>query len=237
MPPKLTKEYVTIHRDILVERMISEHKSALRVVAACPEEQLGYKQHERNRTFAEIAQHIFLTGPFFVGAIEAGVFPNMGDGKEPAPPTKKAALLAACEAMAKQAEEGTRKLSVKQLMGVLDFMGMCAFPAIEYLQWHLNHLIHTRAQLTSALRTMGAKVPPVYGPSADTTEEEMGQLMAEMKAASDAAAPAPTKRQRAATKRPRAAVKNAPKKAVRAKASSAARKGRGAKSAARGGRR
>lgn len=229
MPPKLTKEYVAIHRDLLVERMISEHKSALRVVAACPEEQLGYKQHERNRTFAEIAQHIFLTGPFFVGAIAAGAFPNMGDGKEPAPPAKKAALLAACEAMAKQTEEGTKKLSVKQLIGALDFMGMCAFPAIEYLQWHLNHLIHTRAQLTSALRTMGAKVPPVYGPSADTTEEEMGQLMAEMKAASDAAAPA-------ATKRPRAAVKSAPKKAVRAKASSSAKKGRGAKSAARGGR-
>ena len=31
----------------------------------------------------------------------------------------------------------------------------------------LNHLVHHRGQLTVYLRTSGAKVPSLYGPSAD----------------------------------------------------------------------
>ena len=31
----------------------------------------------------------------------------------------------------------------------------------------MNHIIHHRGQLSSYLRPMGAKVPSIYGPSAD----------------------------------------------------------------------
>lgn len=41
-------------------------------------------------------------------------------------------------------------------------------PRIVYLQSALlSHTIHHRGQLTVLLRVMGAKVPGVYGPSAD----------------------------------------------------------------------
>jgi uncharacterized damage-inducible protein DinB len=41
-------------------------------------------------------------------------------------------------------------------------------PAVHYLVLDLKHGIHHRGQLSAYLRPMGAKVPSIYGPSADT---------------------------------------------------------------------
>jgi uncharacterized damage-inducible protein DinB len=46
--------------------------------------------------------------------------------------------------------------------------GFATFPAIVLLQLILNHTIHHRGQLSTYLRPMGAKMPPLYGPSHDT---------------------------------------------------------------------
>jgi uncharacterized damage-inducible protein DinB len=36
-----------------------------------------------------------------------------------------------------------------------------------YRTWVINHLVHHRAQLGRDLRTLGAPIPGMYGPSAD----------------------------------------------------------------------
>jgi uncharacterized damage-inducible protein DinB len=36
-----------------------------------------------------------------------------------------------------------------------------------YRTWVMNHLIHHRAQMATYLRAAGAKVPGMYGPTAD----------------------------------------------------------------------
>ena len=41
------------------------------------------------------------------------------------------------------------------------------YPAVHYLIMNLKHGIHHRGQLSSYLRPMGAKVPSIYGGSAD----------------------------------------------------------------------
>ena len=38
---------------------------------------------------------------------------------------------------------------------------------IVFRTWVLNHLIHHRAQLGRDLRMLGARIPGMYGPSAD----------------------------------------------------------------------
>ncbi|MGA3241300.1 MAG: DinB family protein [Bryobacteraceae bacterium] len=38
---------------------------------------------------------------------------------------------------------------------------------MAYLNIGLKHTVHHRGQLSSYLRPMGAKVPSIYGPSAD----------------------------------------------------------------------
>ena len=44
-------------------------------------------------------------------------------------------------------------------------------PAVAFLQVGMNHTIHHRGQLTSYLRSMGAKVPAIYGESYDSAED------------------------------------------------------------------
>jgi uncharacterized damage-inducible protein DinB len=54
----------------------------------------------------------------------------------------------------------------------LSFQGKPIFDGsrfLAYRQMFINHLVHHRAQLGVYLRLNGAKVPSVYGPSADET--------------------------------------------------------------------
>jgi uncharacterized damage-inducible protein DinB len=41
------------------------------------------------------------------------------------------------------------------------------YPLLVYVQFMLSHTIHHRGQLSVYLRPMGAKVPSIYGGSAD----------------------------------------------------------------------
>ena len=50
---------------------------------------------------------------------------------------------------------------------VIDFMGVFQQPAVGFVTMAINHTIHHRGQLSSYLRPMGAKVPAIYGMSAD----------------------------------------------------------------------
>jgi uncharacterized damage-inducible protein DinB len=43
-------------------------------------------------------------------------------------------------------------------------------PRFEMIQDTINHWVHHRGQMTVYLRLLGAKVPAVYGPSADDKE-------------------------------------------------------------------
>ena len=44
-------------------------------------------------------------------------------------------------------------------------------PAVTYLSFDMSHGIHHRGQLSAYLRPMGAKVPSIYGPSADEPQQ------------------------------------------------------------------
>jgi uncharacterized damage-inducible protein DinB len=53
------------------------------------------------------------------------------------------------------------------LLKSINFHNVFEFPAVVYLQLMVNHSIHHRGQLSAYLRPMGAKVPAIYGGSAD----------------------------------------------------------------------
>ena len=55
-----------------------------------------------------------------------------------------------------------------ELLRDVDFHGFATFPAVALVQLILNHTIDHRGQLSTCLRPIGAKVPPLYGPSHDT---------------------------------------------------------------------
>ncbi|MBM3756134.1 MAG: hypothetical protein FJW38_19370 [Acidobacteria bacterium] len=58
-------------------------------------------------------------------------------------------------------------MSGEALASERNFFGAFNFPAVVYLNWANIHSIHHRGQLSAYLRSMGGKVPSIYGGSAD----------------------------------------------------------------------
>jgi len=49
----------------------------------------------------------------------------------------------------------------------IDFFGAMQFPRAQWIGFANNHSVHHRGQLAAYLRSMGSKVPNIYGPSGD----------------------------------------------------------------------
>ena len=64
-------------------------------------------------------------------------------------------------------------LNGESLVKPVNFRGMFTRPAVTYLQMGLHHTIHHRGQLSAYLRSMGAKVPSIYGESYDATQARL----------------------------------------------------------------
>jgi uncharacterized damage-inducible protein DinB len=54
-----------------------------------------------------------------------------------------------------------------QLAREMSMMGVLTKPAVIFLSFLIRHTVHHRGQLSTYLRPMGAKVPSIYGGSAD----------------------------------------------------------------------
>ena len=65
-----------------------------------------------------------------------------------------------------KAIEAVKKLTPEQLAKPVQFFAWTN-PNVAYAQFLLKHTIHHRGQLSAYLRPMGAKVPAIYGGSAD----------------------------------------------------------------------
>ena len=152
-------------RAALLGQLTSEHHTARSVIEHAPEDKLDYKPHPQMRSFAALAYHIYRSGSWFANIMESG---RVETDSEPGQiPTTKMNLLSRCEALNRDLANRVNALSPESLARNIDFPGVGPFPAVSYLGWHINHLIHHRGQLTVYLRLMGAKVPPVYGPTLD----------------------------------------------------------------------
>src|SRR5690606_9695230 len=64
--------------------------------------------------------------------------------------------------------KAAREVDGEQLASDLDFFGMMKRPGAAWIGFACNHSMHHRGQLSAYLRSMGARVPAIYGSSADT---------------------------------------------------------------------
>lgn len=154
-------------RDRLLAKMEQEHKRTLAVIEHLPEDRLDYTPHPQLRPFGEMAAHIYRAGDFFVGFVDpAGESPG-GPEAKPAPPATKPELLSECVRLHRELVARIGALTPEGLVQEVPFLELGTFPAIQFLELNLNHIIHHRAQLAVYLRMMGAKVPAIYGDSRD----------------------------------------------------------------------
>lgn len=141
----------------------AENESAVtrRVLAAVPNDKGDYKPAEKCMTAAKLAGHIAQADVWFLESIAAGAF-----GAEQGPELTPAEAVAFYDQNFDKALAKVKALSGEQLAQTVDFYGM-KMPAVTYLQFMIVHTVHHRGQLSAYLRPMGAKVPSIYGGSAD----------------------------------------------------------------------
>jgi uncharacterized damage-inducible protein DinB len=157
----MTPEAAQVILRFLLPQLQHESVTTRQLLAAVPAEHCAYKPSERCMTALALASHIALSEVFFLRGARNGAFEWKAiDFQTPAE-----ALAYYDEHIAALIAE-VAALPAEKLAQTITF-AIWTEPAVAYLDIALKHTIHHRGQLSSYLRPMGAKVPSIYGPSAD----------------------------------------------------------------------
>ena len=166
---QLTPETAMMMRGMLLSGADREQGTTAKVISAIPNQNRDYKPDPKSKTAMDLASHIAQADVMFLDGIAAGAFEPASRQKAPVGATTPE-LIAWYNTTYKESSAKVANLDPHALMKVIDFHGIVQMPAVMYLTFLNNHMIHHRGQLSTYLRAMGGKCPSIYGPSAD---EEM----------------------------------------------------------------
>jgi uncharacterized damage-inducible protein DinB len=145
----------------------SERDTNKRVIAAIPAGQESYSPDAKSMPALKLAWHIASAEWFFLNGVCTGQF-AAGGGEMPESVKTAQDVLTWYDENVPPVLAKAKALTGDDLAKVVDFFGMMQAPAVVYLTLMVKHGVHHRGQLSAYLRPMGAKVPGIYGPSADS---------------------------------------------------------------------
>jgi uncharacterized damage-inducible protein DinB len=160
----LTPDFVLAYRELILSTIAGESKTTRKVIASVPEVSKDWRPDRLSRTARELAWHLAFEEVMFLDKIADM---KIAMTESPAPPATIAEILQYYEEKLPPALGRVRDMTAKQLLTPVPFFGLVTEPVFRYLMLINNHSIHHRGQLSSYLRSMGSKVPSIYGPSAD----------------------------------------------------------------------
>ena len=145
-----------------------ESATTRRVLKSVPDAQGEFRPSANNKPAREIAA-IFSLGQ---GAIAAALTDNwQWPPQFPPAPATYAEVVANFEATNQAVLQALENTPESRLLETVSFFTapkqMGPIPVIDLMWFMLMDSIHHRGQLSVYLRMMGAKVPSIYGPSAD----------------------------------------------------------------------
>jgi uncharacterized damage-inducible protein DinB len=149
----------------LIHGVESEVPITKKILAAVPNDKLGYMLGEKGRTAKDLMWHTIQSDIWFAEGIAAGQF-AASESKGEAPGTSEE-MAAAYEKGMADGMAKVKAMTGAQLAKPINFYNIMELPAVTYLQFLSNHSIHHRGQLSAYLRAMNAHVPSIYGGSAD----------------------------------------------------------------------
>lgn len=159
--------------EFLLAELDREVERSRRALEQVPEGKYDWKPHEKSMIFGYLSEMV-ATIPMWIAMQvtqdDLDIAPAAAKIKQE-PKATSAALIAALDrsaADARAALEGTTDGHLKthwQLKAHGEVVQEA--PRFEMIQDTFNHWAHHRGQMTVYLRLMGAKVPAIYGPSAD----------------------------------------------------------------------
>ena len=164
-------------KDFLLAELNREVERSRRALEQVPEGKSDWKPHEKSMNFGYLASMV-ATIPMWITMQltkdELDIAPKDGPKFEMEKLNTSAEYVAALDNAAAGAREAFEKTSDEHLKTnwQLKAGGNVVAEATrhEMIQDSLLHLAHHRGQMTVYLRLMGAKVPAIYGPSADDKE-------------------------------------------------------------------
>jgi len=148
-----------------------EHKTTVKALRAYPHDKLDVKPHAKSKSARDLAFVFANEGGLIEMVLTSGI-----DFSKPMPSGPKApetldAIIAAYEASHRRIGDLVRSMSDKQLTETTKFpvapRTIGDVPKIDFLWMMLMDQIHHRGQLTVYLRLADARVPSIYGPTAD----------------------------------------------------------------------
>ena len=154
-----------------------EVERSRRTLEQVPEGKYDWKPHDKSMIFGYLANMV-ATIPMWVAMEitqdELDVAPADGGKMEQKRMDTSEALVKALDKAAADARSALEKTTDEHLMTSWRLLarGQVVMESSrqEFIQDTINHWAHHRGQMTVYLRLLGAKVPSLYGPSADDSQ-------------------------------------------------------------------
>jgi uncharacterized damage-inducible protein DinB len=164
-------------KDYLLAELNREVERSRAALEQVPEGKSDWKPHDKSMPFGYLANMV-ATIPMWItmqiNQDELDIAPKDGGKFEMKPLTTSAEYIEALDKAAAGAGAAFEKTSDEHLKTNWQLKAggnvVMDAPRYEMIQDSLLHLAHHRGQMTVYLRLMGAKVPALYGPSADEKE-------------------------------------------------------------------
>ena len=165
----ITPEQAAFLQGIYLPSLKNEHRLTTTVIAAIPLDKGGYRPDPVSKSALELAWHMASSEMRFMDAVLNGGF-NIDPWPMPEHIIHSSDLVAWYKENFELRFEALNAATPETLMKIVDFRNMFQLPAVMYLSFTINHVVHHRGQLSVYLRPMGAKVPSIYGESYDAAK-------------------------------------------------------------------
>ena len=160
--------------DLVLEELERESARTIRALENVPAHKNDWKPNDRSMAFGSLV-YMVATMPSWVAMTitmdELDLKPKDGSNMKMEPMETSEALIAGHKKAMEQARaalKGTNEAFLKTPWKLLSGGEVVMEqPRHEVIRDSINHWMHHRGQMTVYLRLMGAKVPSLYGPSAD----------------------------------------------------------------------
>ncbi|HKO63370.1 MAG TPA: DinB family protein [Pyrinomonadaceae bacterium] len=154
-------------RDFYLKRAKAEFPVFLKVLRALPED-LSYKPHERSPSAEQLVWTVTYEQKALIDAVDTGKC----EWENNKPPSRDE-MIGMFEKWSTELLDKVAALDDARQQRNAQFLYqghvVMERPTVELLWDFMFDAIHHRGQLSAYLRPMGAKVPSIYGPSADDT--------------------------------------------------------------------
>lgn len=160
----------------LIEEFEHEAGSTRKLLQAVPEKDLGYRPSGISFTMGQLAQHIATIYYWYVGTFTKDVYDMAADHLERGDPNDIKATLALFESNVEKARNALKSLTEEKLqdnwtMKVGEKVVLGPMPRRTVSRGFLfNHIYHHRGELIVYLRATGNKVPGLYGPTYEESQ-------------------------------------------------------------------